>query len=87
MKSRRTVLLHLGHLGLAWDSMTYMRHRGHPTSTMGAAVPLSGLLKHSCSASDDTHDPSIDISDDDDDDVAESALLECVLGSGESALC
>lgn len=52
-KSSKTVLLHFGHFGLASDSMTYMRHRGHPASTMAFA---SGLLWYWCSGSDDTQE-------------------------------
>lgn len=37
-KASKTVLLHLGHLGLAPDSITYMRHRGHPTRTIDFTV-------------------------------------------------
>lgn len=40
-KSSKTVLLHLGHFGSFSESMTYIRHRGHPTNTMEVA---SGLL-------------------------------------------
>lgn len=37
------MLLHLGHLGSSSESMTYMRQRGHPTSTM--EVASSGLVE------------------------------------------
>lgn len=41
----KTVLLHLGHLGLASsDSITYIRHRGHPTRTIDVTVDDSWLL-------------------------------------------
>ncbi|KAJ7976186.1 hypothetical protein O6P43_006003, partial [Quillaja saponaria] len=41
-KSSKTVLLHLGHLGSSSESITYIRQRGQPTSTMEVA---SGLLE------------------------------------------
>lgn len=47
------MLLHLGHLGSSSDSITNMRHLGHPTSTMDVA---SGLLEYLPSSSDDTHE-------------------------------
>ena len=50
MKSSKTVLLHLGHLGSSSDSMTYIRHLGHPTNTIELN---SGLL---IDKSDDTHE-------------------------------
>ena len=43
LKSRRTVLLHLGHLGSSCESITYMRQRGHPTRTIEL---VSGLVEY-----------------------------------------
>ncbi|CAL9208801.1 unnamed protein product [Musa hybrid cultivar] len=40
-KSRRTALLHLGHLGSSPGSMTYMRQRGQPASTIDGPSGLS----------------------------------------------
>lgn len=56
--SSKTVLLHFGHRGSASASMTYMRHRGQPTSIMEVA---SGLLEYrrvdsSWLSSDDTQE-------------------------------
>lgn len=42
-KSSKTELLHFGHLGSFSDSITYIRQRGHPTSTIEVA---SGLLEY-----------------------------------------
>ena len=42
-KSSKTELLHFGHLGSFSDSITYIRHRGQPTSTIDVA---SGLLEY-----------------------------------------
>lgn len=39
------MLLHLGHLGLTSDSITYMRHRGHPARTNNVEVD-SELLEY-----------------------------------------
>ncbi|RWV80329.1 hypothetical protein GW17_00058424, partial [Ensete ventricosum] len=68
-KSSSTVLLHLGHLGSFSESMTYMRHRGHPASTMDVASGLPNF----CSPSDDTHELGGDRDDDDDDDESSSS--------------
>lgn len=59
------MLLHLGHLGSSSDSITYMRQRGHPTSTMEVA---SGLLEYrilvsSWLSSEDTHELGGDVGD------------------------
>lgn len=59
------MLLHLGQRGSASESMTYMRQRGHPTSTIDVA---SGLLEYFRLSSDDTHDRGGDGDGDDDDD-------------------
>lgn len=52
--------MHLGHLGSSSDSITYMRHLGHPTSTIDVA---SGLLEYFPSSSDDTHELGGDVGD------------------------
>lgn len=52
--------LHLGHLGSSSDSITYMRHLGHPTRTIDVA---SGLLEYFPSSSDDTHELGGDVGD------------------------
>lgn len=65
-KSSRTVLLHLGHFGSSSESITYIRHLGHPTRTMDVA---SGLLEYLTLAStswfisDDTHELGGDVGD------------------------
>ncbi|KAJ6870825.1 hypothetical protein NC652_036477 [Populus alba x Populus x berolinensis] len=63
-KSSSHVLLHLGHLGSFSESITYMRHLGHPTSTIDVA---SGLLEYlrvsSWFISDDTHELGGDVGD------------------------
>jgi hypothetical protein len=63
-KSSSHVLLHLGHLGSFSESITYMRHLGHPTSTIDVA---SGLLEYlrvsSWLISDDTHELGGDVGD------------------------
>lgn len=61
-KSRRTVLLHFGHLGSDSDNMTYIKHLGHPTSTID--VVASGLLEYFKLSSDDTHELGGDVSGD-----------------------
>jgi len=50
-KSRRTVLLHLGHLGSSSESITYIRQRGQPTRTIEVIVSFSSWL-----VSDETHE-------------------------------
>lgn len=56
-KSRRTVLLHLGHLGSASASMTYIRQRGHPASIIDDDEASGLLLEHtSVFTSDDRHE-------------------------------
>jgi len=63
-KSSSHVLLHLGHLGSFSESITYMRHLGHPTSNIDVA---SGLLEYlrvsSWLISDDTHELGGDVGD------------------------
>lgn len=54
LKSRRTVLLHFGHLGSSSDNMTYIRHRGQPTSNIEVVSGLLGCLP--CSVSDETQE-------------------------------
>lgn len=61
-KSSKTVLLHLGHLGSSSDSITYIRHLGHPTRTMDVVV-ASLQLPVSSSISDDTHELGGDVGD------------------------
>ena len=77
-KSSKTVLLHLGHLGSSSESMTYIRHLGHPTRTMDVA---SGLLEYltvlvstSWFISDDTHELGGDVGDTIDDRLGDSTL-------------
>lgn len=73
-KSSKTVLLHLGHLGSSSESITYMRQRGHPTSTMDVA---SGLFEYrrvsSWLSSDDTHELGGDVGDNVADRLGDSA--------------
>lgn len=71
-KSRSTVLLHFGQRGSASESMTYMRHLGHPTSTIEVA---SGLLEYFRLSSEETHERVGD-SDSSDEDVD---ILLCLL--------
>ena len=59
------MLLHFGHFGSSSDSITYIRHRGHPTSIIDVA---SGLLEYLTlptviSSSDDTHELGGDVGD------------------------
>lgn len=60
------MLLHLGHFGSSSESITYIRHLGHPTRTMDVA---SGLLEYLTLAStswfisDDTHELGGDVGD------------------------
>ena len=63
LKSRRTVLWHLGHRGSSRDSITYIMHRGHPARIIGGGAPAASGLP-----SDDTHELGGDAVDDDDDD-------------------
>lgn len=76
LKSRSTVLWHLGHLGSSRDSITYIMHRGHPARIIDAPPPPppppasgSGL------PSDDTHELGGDAEDEDDDDILLGELL------------
>lgn len=74
-KSSKTVLLHLGHLGSSSESITYMRHLGHPTRTMDVA---SGLFEYrrllsSWLSSDDTQELGGDVGDSVADRLGESA--------------
>eukprot|EP01018_Ginkgo_biloba_P016779 Gb_06950 [translate_table: standard] len=95
-KSSRTELLHFGHLGSARDNITYMRHLGHPTSTIvGADVdsvvcPL--FFKLSVPV---LHEPVLDLSvtsdetqDDGEeyDEDAEGEIIEEMLEDSEIAL-
>ena len=58
LKSRRTVLLHLGHLGSSCESITYMRQRGHPTRTIEVVSGLDEYLTDDSSwfISEETHE-------------------------------
>ena len=49
------MLLHLGHRGSSCGSMTYIKHLGHPTTTIDADDD-SGLLEYFRLSSDETHD-------------------------------
>lgn len=60
-KSSKTELLHLGHLGSDSDNITYIKHLGHPTTTIDVD---SGLLEYFKLSSDETHDLGGDISGD-----------------------
>ena len=50
-KSSRTVLLHLGHFGSSWESITYIRQRGQPTRTIEIGFSISSWL-----GSEETHE-------------------------------
>ena len=78
-KSSSTVLLHCGHFGSTSDNMTYMRHRGHPTSSIDVE---SVLLEHCkvSSGSDETHEPSIDMSEEEDVETFGDSSGEFALG-------
>lgn len=67
------MLLHLGHLGSSSDSITYIRHLGHPTRTMDVVV-ASLLLPVSTSISDDTHELGGDVGDSVADRLGDSTL-------------
>ncbi|WOK96457.1 hypothetical protein Cni_G05164 [Canna indica] len=82
-KSSRTVLLHFGHLGSFSDSITYMRHRGHPASTIDVA---SGLFDF-CSPSDDTHELGGDIDGEDDESSSSSSTTALVDGPPLALIC
>lgn len=69
-KSRRTVLLHLGHLGSSSESITYIRQRGHPTRTIDVASGLFEYLRVSPELiSDETHELGCDVGEFDDEDA------------------
>lgn len=81
-KSSKTVLLHLGHLGSSSDSMTYMRHLGHPTTTIEVA---SGLLEQRTAASswlssDDTHELGGEVGETEADRFGDESILRFALG-------
>ncbi|KAG6466965.1 hypothetical protein ZIOFF_075232 [Zingiber officinale] len=82
-KSSRSVLWHLGHLGSISDSITYMRHRGHPASTIDVA---SGLLDF-CSSSDDTHELGGEIGGDDEEESSSSSTSILVDGPPLALIC
>lgn len=65
MTSSKTVLLHLGHLGSSSDSITYMRHLGHPTSIIDVASGLVEYRRYSSCwfSSDETHELGGDVGD------------------------
>lgn len=60
LKSSKSVLLHWGHFGLVVsDTITYIRHRGQPTTIMGTspAAPPAALVSSAAGLnSRDTHD-------------------------------
>jgi hypothetical protein len=64
--------LHFGHFGFTSDNMTYMRHRGQPTSIIDwAASKFLGVYTVDSSGSDETHEPSTDISDEEEEEEEE----------------
>lgn len=64
MLRKSSLVLHLGHFGSTSESITYIRHRRHPTSSIGWGPPITPPLIILSSASDDTHEPPSIISDD-----------------------
>ena len=84
-KSSSTVLLHFGHFGSTSDNMTYMRHRGHPTSNIGVESGLLGHCKVS-SGSDETHEPSIDMSEEKEVETFGDSSGEFALGGDKFSL-
>ncbi|RWW46645.1 hypothetical protein BHE74_00047410 [Ensete ventricosum] len=83
-KSTSTVLLHLGHLGSFSESMTYMRQRGHPASTIDDVA--SGLSACFCSSSDDTHELGGDTDGDEDESSSSSDTTTALVDGPPLAL-
>lgn len=77
-KCSSTGLLHRGHLGCCSspDTITYMRHCGHPTTTIGFGATACCT---SSSASDDTHELAGDSAADPPPDIVVVGLLPCLL--------
>ncbi|KAE8697795.1 hypothetical protein F3Y22_tig00110610pilonHSYRG00411 [Hibiscus syriacus] len=81
-KSSKTVLLHLGHFGFSSESITYIKHLGHPTRTMDV-VTVSGLLIVTMSTSQDTHELGGDVGDTVADPLGDDdSILRLSLGGG-----